>query len=423
MSRRLGLQPRPETTALAAKTEAELVEHRSASAPAKTRLSPVMQLVEADQRSREAQRRADEADQGRLDAQAAAAIARADADESAHVAQKARERVRAIQADSAEKDRQRARERAADQQAVQLARVQTEQVRADAAAEIEQVRADATTEVAAAQERAQAAEERATQRTNERTAERREAERKLQELQTQLDSARADSATEVAAARERAQAAEERAEQRLAERAAERAAGEEALARLRREVEKIRADTAAEIAAVRARAQAEVDRARSYADDMLRQARELAAATTTPAVGLTIPIAPMQVRAQVSPIETVVDALYRIDFLLEAGMAHNQPPVDINYLRGLTRTVQEHARGLSTELANLPMRFTDQADANAAASYADAAGAAYTVLLQRIEQATQRMRSRDADQADEIGRAISTMVTDQWVQALRQPLD
>lgn len=422
-SRRLGLEPRPETIALAAQTEAELVEHRSKAGPVEKRLSTVMQLVAADQRSREAQRLATEAHQGRLDAEASATIARADADESARVAQEARERVRAVQADSAKKDRKRAQERAADQQALQLARAETERVRVDAAAEIDQVRADAAAEVAAAEERARGAEERAGQRASERTAERQEAETKVQELQTQLARVRTDSASEVAAARERTRAAEERAEQRMAERAADRAAAEEAAARLRAEVNRVRADAAAEIAAARGQARAEVDNARRYAEDMLRQAREVAAATSTPASGLlTIPIAPVQVRPQIGPIEAAVDALYRIDYLLETGLAPERPPVDINYLRGLTRTVQEHARELASELESLPTRFTNQTDVDAAASYANAAGAAYTVLLQRIEQATQKLRNRDTDQADEIGKAISTMVGDQWVRALCQPI-
>ena len=411
-SRRLGLEPRPETIALAAQTEAELVEHRSKGGPAEKRLSMVMQLVAADQRSREAQRLAREAHQGRLDAEATATIARADADESARVAQKARERARAVQADSAKKDRERAREHAADQHAVQLARDETEQVRADSAAEM-----------AAAQERARAAEERAEQRTNERTAERLAAETKLQELQAQLDTLRADSAAEVAAARERVRAAEERAEQRMAERAADRAAAEEAAARLRAEVNRVRADAAAEIAAARGQARAEVDNARRYAEDTLRQAREVAAATPTPASGLlTIPIAPVQVRPQIGPIEAAVDALYRIDYLLETGLAPEQPPVDINHLRSLTQTVQEHARKLASELENLPRRFANQTDVDAAASYANAAGSAYTVLLQRIEQATERLRSRNVDQAVEIAEAISTMVADPWIRALCQPI-
>lgn len=63
-SQRLGLTPRPETLALARMTNGELVEHRKHNGPAKKRSSPVMQLVEADQRSREAYRRELAAHQG-----------------------------------------------------------------------------------------------------------------------------------------------------------------------------------------------------------------------------------------------------------------------------------------------------------------------------------------------------------------------
>jgi colicin import membrane protein len=446
-STRLGLRPRPETVALAAMTEGELVEHRERNGPAKKRPSPVMQLVEADQRSREAQSRARAAHQAQLDAEAAAAMARTDADESAHAATAARERVRAVQTESAEKDRRRARERAADQQAVQLARAETEQVRADAAGE-----------VAAAHERVRAAEARAEQRATERTAERSTGERTLQELQSQLDKVRADAAAEVAAARERASAAEARAEQRVAERAAERAAGEEAVARLHGEVERVRADAAAEVAAVRGQAsgevaairqaaatevataqraaqsevddvrraaQADIDAAHTYADDVLRQSQAEAARVMSAAPEsrlLTIPIAPVEVRAQIRPIEVVLDALYQIDYALETGMAESQPPPDVEFVRSLTWTVQERAKDLSSELANLPARFTDQSDVDAAASYANAAGSAYSAFLQRIEQATQRLKGRNEGRDREIIEAVSAMVADPWIQALRQPL-
>jgi hypothetical protein len=446
--KRLGLQPRPETIALAAMTERDLLEHRQRNGPAKTRLSPVMQLVEADQRSRDAQNRERDAHQGRLDAETTAAMARAEADDSARAATAARERIRTMEAESADKDRRRAQERTADRYAIQLARTETEQARADAA-----------TEVAAAHERARAAEARAEQRAAERTAERSTAERTLQELQSQLDKVRADAATEVAAAHERARAAEARAAQRATERAAERAAGEEALARLHGESEQIRADAAAEVAAARGQAsgdvtairqaaeaqvaaaqhaaqieienarraaQAEIDAARTYAEDVLRQSQaELARAMSTPPAStfLTIPIAPVQVRAQIRPIEVVLDALYQIDYILETGMAESQPPPDVEVVRGLTRTVQERAKDLSSELADMPSRFTDQADVDAADSYANAAGNAYSAFLQRIEQAAKRLGGRAAGPDGEIIEAVSAMVADPWIQALRQPLE
>lgn len=453
-SRRLGLQPRPETVTLAAMTEAKLAEHRELNGPGKKRASAVMQLVEADQRSREADSRARDAHQGRLDAEAAAAIARADADESARTATAARERVRAVEADSAEKDQRRARERAADQQASQQAIAETERIRGEAAAATEQARADAAAEITAAQERVRAADARAQQRAAERTAERSAGETALQQLHVQLEQVRADAAAEVAAAQERARAAEARAEQRVTERAAERAAGEEAVALLRKESEQVRADAAAEVAAargqasgevtaarqaaeadvaaarqaahleieaVRRAAQAEIDDAHRYADDVTRLAQsEVARAMATAPASrlLTIPIAPVEVRGHIRRIEEVLDALYQIDYMLEIGLAA-QPPPDVDFVRSLARTVQERVTGLSDEFANLPARFTDQSLTEAATSYANAAGGAYRAFLQRIEGAVHRLQDRAFGPAAVIIEAVSTMLADPWVQALR----
>lgn len=427
-SKRLGLQPRPEAVVLAAMTEGELVEQRERNGPAKKRSSPVMQLVEADQRSREAQSRASEAHQRRLDALAAAEMARAEADESASAAAAAWERVRVVEAESAEMDRRRAQERVDDQRAVQLAQSETERVRAEAAAE-----------VAVALERASAAEARAEQRMAERTAERTSAEASAQQLQTQLVKVRADAAAEVAAALQRVHEAEARAEQRMAERAAERAAGEEAVARVRGESEQVRADAAAEVAAARGQAsgevvaaqqaaQAEIDRANTYAEDVLRQAQaEVARAMSTAAAAsrfLTIPIAPVEVRPHIRPIEDLLDALYQIGYVLEIRMVEIQAeaPPDVEFVRNLTWSVQERTNGLSYEVANLPARFTDQSQAEAAAAYVDAAGGVYSALLQRIEGAVQRLVGRNRNQDAEIIETVSTMLADPRIQALRQPL-
>jgi colicin import membrane protein len=438
-SKRLGLRPRPESVAIAAMSERELVEHRQRHGPAKHRPSLVMQLVEADQRSREAESQARDAHQGRLDAEAAASMARAEADESARAVTAAQERIRAVEAESARKDGQRARERAADQQAVQLARAETEQARADAA-----------TGEAAAQERVRAAEGRAEQRMTERATERAAGEEALQQLQAQLDKVRADAEAEKTAAKERVRAAEARAEQRVAERATERAAGEEAVARVRGESEQVRADAAAEVAAARGQAnaevaaarqaaeteidlarqaaQAEIDNAHAYAEDMVRQAQADVARATSMAPSsrlLTIPIPPAEVRAggQIRPIESAVDALYQIDYVLEIVMAEevsSQPPPDVEFMRHLTWTVQERAKDLSPEFAHSPAQFTDQYQMEAAASYLDAAGGAFRACLQRIEGAAQRLGGRNRSPDAEIIEMVMVMLADPWVQAVRQ---
>lgn len=455
-SRRLGLRPRPETVALAAMTEVELTHHRTLNGATAQRRSPAMQLVEADRRSRFAERRADEAHQGRLDAEAAAAMARAEADESARAATAARERLRAVEVESAEKDRRRSQERAADRQAQQSAAAEAERIRADAAAEaerirtevtseLERVRADAAAEAAAADERVRAAERRAEQRATERAAERGSAEQAALALRGELEQVRADAAAEVAAAGERVRAAEQRAEQRATERAAERAAGEETVAQLRGELERVRADAAtevaaargqasgevaaarqaaaAEVAAARQAAQAEIDRARSHAEDLSRQAQaELARSMARASASgmLTIPIAPAMVRSHIMRIEEVLDVLYQIDYVLEIGMTVKPPP-EVAFVRSLTQRVQERVKHLSDELGNLHTRFTDPLHAEAAISYANAAGEAYTALLARMEAAVQRQGDPHTGPVAEISAEVLAMLADPWIQALRQP--
>lgn len=101
-------------------------------------------------------------------------------------------------------------------------------------------------------------------------------------------------------------------------------------------------------------------------------------------------------------------------------MAEFQAPPDVEYVRSLARTVQERAHELPAELAELPGRFTDQADAEASASYANAAGAAYSALLKRIEDAAWQLMGRAEESDAPIVEAASAMVADPWVQALRQ---
>src|ERR1700754_5184416 len=81
-AQRHGRTPPTELAAVAAMSERQLVERRAQNGPARTRLSPVMQLVEADHLRRLAEGQAREAHQGRLDAESAAAAARVEADES-----------------------------------------------------------------------------------------------------------------------------------------------------------------------------------------------------------------------------------------------------------------------------------------------------------------------------------------------------
>lgn len=243
-AKRRGKKPPTELIAVAAMTERQLVDRRARNGPARQRLSPVMALVEADHLRRIAEGRAQSAHQDKLDAEAAAAAARVEADESSRTATAARAQLRTAQQHVAEKDMERTAERAAAAEAHERG---LQQIRA----ELEKVRADAETEIAAARERATAAEARAEQRAAERTAATEAAERTVQQVRDELEQVRADSEAVVTAARERATAADTRAQQRAAERTATTEAAEQTAQQLRGEIERVRAETDAEVAAAR----------------------------------------------------------------------------------------------------------------------------------------------------------------------------
>jgi colicin import membrane protein len=357
------------------------------------------------------------ANQDKLDADAMASVARADAAESARAATAAREQARATRAQAAQKEFERAAERTAHEQAIQELR-----------GELEQARADAGAEMAAAREQLAAAEARTEQRTAERAAERAAHEQAMQRVRNDVKQARADAAAEVAAAREQVLAAETRAEQRTAERAAEREHAEEAMQRPRGELEQARADAAADVAATRGWANGEVDaardaadaqiaRARAAADDAIRQAQAADARAASTQL-LSIPIPPLEIRAQTLHIENALNALQHIDHVLEVGMAddfESQTPPDAELIHSLVRIVQDHAMYLSNESRNA--HRSSQVDA--AATYAQAAAAAFCAFLQRIEAVARRLHSRDRRPDAEIIEAVTAMLADPWVEDIR----
>jgi colicin import membrane protein len=424
---RLGIQPRPESVALAAMSERDLVEHRRRNAEPVPRRSLAMQLVEADHLRNAAENRTREAHQGRLDAEAAAAFARGEADDSARAATAASERVRAVEAESARKDAERTAERAADQKAVQQAQ-----------AEIERVRTGAAAEVAAAEEKVRAADARAKERAAERLTERAAAEKAVQHLEAEIARVRAEAAAEVAAAEEKVRAAEERAEQRITERTAERATGEEAVQRIRLELDKVRSDSAAEVAAAQGKASGVAAAARDAAAAEITVAKQNAAAEIAHwqahaanmerwARGevsthlLTVPIPPWDLRNRIGTVEVTVDALYQIDYVLEVTLAEDAEPQfvpDLDFTRSLIAKVQEQARDLSAELANLPSRYTEAPQVEVATGYAVAARDAYRALLQRIDTALQRMGRRFHSPDAEIIAAVTAMLADLRAQGL-----
>lgn len=421
-AQRHGRKPPAELIAVAAMSESELVERRQRSGPARKHRSPVMQLVDADHLRRVAEDRAREAHQDKLDAEALASVARGEAQESARAATAAREQARSAQARLAQHEVERATEQTAHQQVLQQVRGELEQSRADAAAEI-----------AALREQLAAAEARAEQRATERAAERGAHEQALQRVRDEVKQARADAAAEVAAAREQVIAAEARADQRAGERAAERGQAEEAIQRLRGEVDRTRADAAAEVAAARGwasgevaaardAAEAEIARARTAADEAGRRA-DFAEARAASRQLLSIPVPPLEIRTQTLHIENALNALQHIDHVLEVGMADDREsdiPVDVELIDRLVRIVQEHAMYLSNDIreGSSPDSAT-QPQADAAETYSAAAAAAFRALLQRIDDVSQRLRSRDRSPDVEIVDSITAMLADPWVQDVR----
>jgi hypothetical protein len=193
------------------------------------------------------------------------------------------------------------------------------------------------------------------------------------------------------------------------------AEAEVAAARQTAETEVAAARQTAETAvAARQTAEAEVLAAQAYAEDVLRWAQAEIARVTPPRL-LMIPIAPSEVRARIRSIENALGALYQINYVLEVGMAEemeSQYPPDLELTRSLASTVPEQARDLTHELANLPARYTDGSQVEAAAGYAEAAASAYRAFLERIDVAAQRLGIRNRSPDAEIVETVTTMLAD-----------
>ncbi|OSC21577.1 hypothetical protein B8W69_28260 [Mycobacterium vulneris] len=424
-AQRLGKPAPAQLAAVAAMSEGELIEHRNRSGPAPKRLSPAMQLVEADHLRAVAEHQARQAEQDKSDAHAAAQMARAEAEQSAQAAAQAREQARAAESAAARQAAEHAAELRSAQQAAEELR-----------SELERVRANAAAEVAAAHEQTRAADERAEERAAERTEERATAQRALEELRSELERVRADASAEVAAAAEQARAADERAEARMTERAEERRTAQHDLEELRGELERVRALAAAEVAAARGQADGEVStaraalaRARAEADDAIASAREeieqvraecaaeveaareqteqalasLYAAQTEAAraraqaaqaqvdsraggVLLSVPIPAAEIRGHTGYVEDVLATVRDLDLALETALSGDTRPVDAEAVGALVATVQHQAGDLSEHLRALSAQGTD-----AARTYVEAATRAYGGLLARIAAATEQL--------------------------------
>jgi hypothetical protein len=119
--------------------------------------------------------------------------------------------------------------------------------------------------------------------------------------------------------------------------------------------------------------------------------------------------------------ESTIDTLYQIDHVMEVVLAEDvesQYVPDLGYTRNLTLKVQEQAKDLVHELANLSARYSDHPQAEAAAGYAEAAGDAYRALLQRTEAAVQRVGRRFHSPDAEIIEAVTAMLADLRAQGL-----
>lgn len=417
---RRGKTPPQELVAVASMTERQLVEQRIRNGPVRQRLSPLMQLVEADRLRRIAEASARSAYQDKLDAEAAAAAARADADELSRTADAARAHLRTVQQQVAEKDTARTAERAAAAEAQERG---LQQLRA----ELERVRADSESGLAASRERAAAAEARAEERIAERITASEAAEQAAQQLRAELERVRADAEADVAAANERAAAAEARAKQRTTERTTAAEAAEQAVQQLRGELERVRADAEAEVAAsrgwaageagaAREAAEAEVARAYAAADEQIRQAQAHAAQIKA-MQPLSIPVPSFEFRSATGHIENALNALQRIDYVLEVDMAPDADtdiPLDIDLMQTLAWVVQDHARFLSNE-SQSAAGGKGPSSRDEVAIYAEAAAEAFRALLIRIDAAARRLGGRHRSPDAEIMDVVTAMLSDPWV--------
>jgi hypothetical protein len=129
----------------------------------------------------------------------------------------------------------------------------------------------------------------------------------------------------------------------------------------------------------------------------------------------TIPVPPPKVRAHIWSVESTIDMLYQIDHLLEVVLADDvESPfvADLDFARNLTGKVREQAKDLTHELAVLSSRYSDQSQVQAANGYAEAARDAYRALLQRIDDALERVGKRFHSPDAEILAAITAMLED-----------
>ena len=197
---------------------------------------------------------------------------------------------------------------------------------------------------------------------------------------------------------------------------------------LRGELKRVRADADAEVAAsrgwaageaaaVRKAADAEVARAYAAADDAIRQA-EAKAVRAKSLQPLSIPVPSFEFRAETGHIENALNAIQRIDYVLEVDMANEGDtdiPLDVELMQTLAWIVQEHAAYLSNESQGATSAARPH-PSEAAAAYEEAATAAFRAMLRRIEVTARRLRSRQRSPDAEVVNIVTGMLADPWVQ-------
>jgi colicin import membrane protein len=394
--------------------------------------------------SREAQQEMENLRNDLAKAQADVTAAYANAAEATKVAEAAKEREVA----ALDKFAKQGAQLAGEQREVQAARDKSQSEVEELRAELDRVRADAGTQIAAAVEKASAAEQRAEERLAERAADRQESEVEVNRLRAEVGRVRSDAEAEIATANQRAEAAKDEAHQRMTERAADRKAAEQKLTELEGHLVRARSNASDEVIQAREQAalaiavagqnmDATIERARADAHrqveeahqqvstahqllgdtrqqlDKAVEARKRAEATAdelraeaeikeqSSGQSLAIPIARPEIRPAARRIENALTVLHQIDYLVEVGMTEEveaERPVDPDTVRNLARMAQLQLAGLTHEFSSLPARFVnDDAQAAAATRYVQAAAGACRSILLRIAATAEHLQNQDRE--------------------------
>ena len=240
-----GQPPPAQLLAVSQMSESDLIDNYRKNGRQQTRVPPTLRqrLTEADHLLKLAHQQRASAIQDKADAKADAKAAREEAAAAVTAADEAREGTRTAREELARKELQRTVESRNAQQELEDLRNELAKAHADVTA-ADANAAEAAQAAEAAKEREAAALDKFARQGAQLAGEQRQIQTALdnsrsrvEELLAELDRVRADAGTQIAAAVEKATAAEQRAEERIAERAADRQESEAELDRLRGELE------------------------------------------------------------------------------------------------------------------------------------------------------------------------------------------